>query len=143
MFIKTAISWEFVTIKFSTTIVQTTILRLNRKMGARNTESVKNIVLTQSYRWALNPKGFKRVFDDIPVDITQLSEDDKGLYYKDEPYSTAKLHQRLIVIYSPKYALYQKTLRNKQIERAQKMLDSGSTKRNRKIQLILPHLLSG
>lgn len=34
--------------------------------------------------------------------------------------------------YTPKYALYQKTLREKQIERAQKMLDSGSAKRNRK-----------
>ena len=52
--------------------------------------------------------GFKRVSDDKPVDITQLSEDDTGLYYKDEPYTTKKLHQRLIITYSPKYALYQK-----------------------------------
>ena len=35
----------------------------------------------------------------------QLGEDDKqGLYYKDEPYTTKKLHQRLIITYSPKYA---------------------------------------
>jgi hypothetical protein len=54
------------------------------------------------------------------------------LYYKDEPYTTKKLHQRLIITYSPKYALYQKTIRDKQVERAQKMLDSGSTKKNRK-----------
>ena len=59
-------------------------------------------------------------------------EDDKGLYYKDEPYTTKKLHQRLIITYSPKYALYQKTIRDKQVERAQKMLESGSTKKNRK-----------
>ena len=37
---------------------------------------------------ALNPHGFKRVADDTPVDITKLPEDDKGLYYKDEPYTT-------------------------------------------------------
>ncbi|MDQ9765956.1 hypothetical protein RFZ33_02520, partial [Acinetobacter baumannii] len=43
-----------------------------------------------------------------------------------------KLHQRLVITYSPKYALYQKSIRDKQIERAQKMLDSGSTKKNRK-----------
>ena len=29
--------------------------------------------------------GFKRVSDDKSVDISKLPEDDKGLYYKDEP----------------------------------------------------------
>ena len=51
---------------------------------------------------------------------------------KDEPYTTKKLHQRLIVTYSPKYALYQKSIRDKQVERAQKMLDAGNAKKNRK-----------
>ena len=55
-------------------------------------------------------QGFKRISDDTPVDITQLPADDKGLYYKDEPYTTKKLHQRLIITYSPKYALYQKSI---------------------------------
>ena len=82
--------------------------------------------------WSLNLQVFKRVSDDLPVDITKLPEDDKGLYYKDEPYTTKKLHQRLIITYSPKYALYQKAIRDKQVERAQKMLESGSTKKNRK-----------
>ncbi len=96
-------------------------------------------IVTQSIRklkkeekeWALSPQGFKRVSDDKPVDITKLPEDDKGLYYKDEPYTTKKLHQRLIITYSPKYALYQKSIRDKQVERAQKMLDSGNAKKNR------------
>ena len=35
--------------------------------------------------WVLSPQGFKRVSDDKPVDISKLPEDDKGLYYKDEP----------------------------------------------------------
>ena len=82
--------------------------------------------------WTLNLQGFKRVSDDLPVDITKLPEDDKGLYYKDELYTTKKLHQRLIITYSPKYALYQKAIRDKQVEQAQKMLESGSTKKNRK-----------
>lgn len=76
--------------------------------------------------------GFKRVSDDKSVDISKLPEDDKGLYYKDEPYTTKKLQQRLIITYSPKYALYQKSIRSKQIERAQAMLDSGNTKKNRR-----------
>ena len=82
--------------------------------------------------WALNPQGFKRVSDNTPVDVTKLPADDEGRYYKDEPYTTKKLHQRLIVTYSPKYALYQKSIRDKQVERAQKMLDSGNTKKGRK-----------
>ena len=44
--------------------------------------------------WVLSPQGFKRVSDDKPVDISKLPEDDKGLYYKDEPYTTKKLQQR-------------------------------------------------
>lgn len=60
--------------------------------------------------WALSTKRFKTVSDDTPVDITKLSEDDKGLYYKDEPYTTKKLQQRLIITYCLKYALYQKSI---------------------------------
>ena len=59
--------------------------------------------------------GFKRVSDDKSVDISKLPEDDKGLYYKDEPYTTKKLQQRLIITYSPKYALYQKSIRSKPV----------------------------
>ena len=54
------------------------------------------------------------------------------MFYKDEPYSTKNIHQRLIVTYSPKYAAYQKNVREKQIERAQKMIASGNTKKQRK-----------
>ena len=109
-------------------------IREYNHMGERAyivTQSIKKLKKEEK-EWALSPQGFKRVSDDKPVDITKLPEDDKGLYYKDEPYTTKKLHQRLIITYSPKYALYQKSIRNKQVERAQKMLDSGKTKKNRK-----------
>lgn len=95
------------------------------------TQSIKKLKKEEK-EWALNPHGFKRVADDTPVDITKLPEDDKGLYYKDEPYTTKKLHQRLLITYSLKYALYQKSIRDKQVERVQKMLDSGKAKRNRR-----------
>lgn len=95
------------------------------------TQSIKKLPAEEK-AWALDRNGFRRVSDDRPVDITKIPEDDTGLYYKDEPYTTKKLHQRLIVTYSPKYALYQKMIRDKQVERAQKMIDSGSTKKNRK-----------
>ena len=96
------------------------------------TQSIKKLP-AEDREWALNTKGFKRLSDDSPVDITQLSDDDKqGLFYKDEPYTTKKLHQRLIITYSPKYAAYQKAVRAEQISRAEKMVASGSLKRQRK-----------
>ena len=109
-------------------------IRTYNHMGERSyivTQSIKKLKKEEK-EWALSHQGFKRVSDNKPVDISQLPEDDTGLYYKDEPYTTKKLHQRLIITYSPKYALYQKSIREKQVDRAQKMLDTGSTKKNRK-----------
>ena len=109
-------------------------IREYNHMGERAyivTQSIKKLKKEEK-EWALDPQGFKKVSDDTPVDITKLNSNDKGLYYKDEPYTTKKLHQRLIITYSPKYAAYQRTIRDKQVERAQKMLDSGNTKKNRK-----------
>lgn len=109
-------------------------IREYNHMGERAyivTQSIKKLKKEEK-EWALDPQEFKKVSDDTPVDITKLNSNDKGLYYKDEPYTTKKLHQRLIITYSPKYAAYQRTIRDKQVERAQKMLDSGNTKKNRK-----------
>ena len=109
-------------------------IRAYNHMGERAfivTQSIRRLKKEEK-EWALNPQGFRRVSDNVPVDITKLSKDDKGLYYKDEPYTTKKLHQRLIITYSPRYAFYQKTIREKQVERAQKMLASDNTKKNRK-----------
>ncbi len=92
------------------------------------TQSIKKLQ-SEDKEWALNKKGFKRVSDDKPVDISTLSEDDMGLYYKEEPYTPHKLHQHLIITYSPMFARYQKTIRDRQIDRAQKMLNSGSVKK--------------
>ncbi len=109
-------------------------IRTYNHMGERAfivTQSIKKLP-AEDREWALNKSGFKRVSDDMPVDITALSDDDTNLYYKDEPYTPKKLHQRLIITYSPKYARYQQTIRQKQVERAEKMLASGNTKKQRK-----------
>lgn len=109
-------------------------IRAFNHMGERAfivTQSIKKLPAGEK-KWALDKTGFKRVSDGKPVDLEKIPPDDKGLYYKEEPYTTKKLHQRLIVTYSPKYALYQKTLRGRQVERAEKMIASGSTKKTRK-----------
>lgn len=103
-------------------------------MGERSfivTQSIKKLP-SEDKKWALDLTGFKRVSDDKPVDITNLPDGDKNLYYKEEPFTTKKLHQCLIITYSPKYALYQESIRDKQVERAEKLVSSGKAKRNRK-----------
>lgn len=109
--------------------------RVFNHLGQRSfivTQSIKKLP-AEDREWALDRKGFKRLSDDAPVDITQLSENDRqSLFYKDEPYTTKKLHQRLIITYSPKYAAYQKAVRGEQIARAEKMVAGGSLKKQRK-----------
>lgn len=96
------------------------------------TQSIKKLP-AEERKWALERTGFKRVSDESAADITSLDDNDKGsLFYKDEPYTTKKLHQRLIITYSPKYAEYQKTIRARQIERAEKMVSDGKMKKQRK-----------
>ncbi len=104
-------------------------------MGQRSfivTQSIKKLP-AEDRTWALDRNGFKRLSDDASMDITKLSEEDKDqLYYKEEPFTTKKLHQRLIITYSPKYAAYQKAVRAEQIARAEKMVANGTLKKQRK-----------
>ena len=109
--------------------------RFYNHLGERSfivTQSIKKLPLDER-EWALKKSGFRCISDNKPVDITNLTKDDTNrLFYKEEPYTTKKLHQRLIVTYSPKYAEYQRTVRSRQIERAEKMVESGKAKRTRK-----------
>ncbi len=102
-------------------------IRRYNHMGERAfivTQSIKKLKAEEK-EWALNKTGFRRVSDDKLVDISLLPEDDTGLYYKDMPYTPQTIYQRLIITYSPKYARYQRLLRERQIDRAEKMLESG------------------
>ena len=96
------------------------------------TQSIKK--LSAEYKeLALNRKRFRRLSDHKLVDLDQLTDDDfDQLFYKEEPYSSKKLEQRLIITYSPKYAAYQKEIRQKQVERAMAMLKAGNHKKQRK-----------
>ena len=91
------------------------------------TQSIKKLN-KEDKKWALDKNGFKRVSDDTPVNLSEIPDDDNGLYYKDEPYTPHTLHQRLIVTYSR----YQKSIREAQVERAEKMLQTGNIKKERK-----------
>ena len=93
------------------------------------TQPIKKLPAEERKR-ALERTGLKRVSDESIAGITSLDQKDKGsLFYKDAPYTTKKLHQRLAITYSPKYAAYQKTIRGKQIERAEKMVSDRKMKK--------------
>lgn len=109
--------------------------RVFNHMGQRAfivTQSIKKLP-KEERDWALEHTEFRDVKNDAPADFDKLgNENEDALYYKEIPYTTKRLHQRLIVTYSPKYAAYQKQIRQKQIERAQSMIRSGSAKRQSK-----------
>ena len=109
--------------------------RVFNHMGQRAfivTQSIKKLP-KEEREWALTRSEVRNVKDDTVVDLDSLDKsDESSLYYKEIPYSTKQLHQRLIITYSPKYATYQKQIREKQIERAQSMIQSGSAKRQSK-----------
>ncbi len=103
-------------------------------MGERSfivTQSIKKLP-AEDREWALDGSGFRRLSDDKAVELSEIGEDKDSLFYKDCPYTTKKLHQRLIITYSPKYAAYQKEIRRRQVERAEKMVEAGKRKAERK-----------
>ena len=109
-------------------------IRNYNHMGERAfivTQSIKKLK-NELKEWALSKTGFKRLIDDKPVNLAELPDDDMNLYYKEEPYVSKKLNQRLIVTYSPKFARYQRTVRNSQIDRAQNLIRSGESKRGKR-----------
>lgn len=110
-------------------------IREFNSMGERAfivTQSIKKLP-KEEREWALDKKGFCRLSDDKEVDIDNLSEEDNNeLFYKIIPYTPKKTHQNLIITYSPKYAAYQKSIREKQLDRARKMIKGGECKKQRK-----------
>jgi transposase len=112
----------------------------NRKF---NSIQGRGFVTTQSIK---KLKGFLRDFcldDDgwyLPDSkkVYKLSELDEGacydkVFYKDRWINEDNLEQHLIVTYSIKYRNYQRTIRDRQIERAKKYVDSPSKFTNKKV----------
>lgn len=100
------------------------------------TQSLKKLNETDR-KGAMDDRNWKRLSDHKPVDINQIKADPSKhmneLYYKEEVYGTKRVPgQLMIVTYSPKYAAYQKKIREAQLERAEKMVESSRVKKQRK-----------
>ena len=87
-------------------------------------------------RIAMDPTQFRKIGSKKFIDLRTLDETDEetynSVYYKEYPLVTADMDETLIVTYSPKYAAYQRRIREGQIERAQKLFSSAGKKRKSK-----------
>lgn len=115
--------------------------KANRKFNNTNnrkfitTQSIKQ--LKEEYKtWALDKNGWK--IPNIPnkiIDISKLFENEElalkwkdTTFYKERWINDDNLEQRIIVTFSLKYKNYQENIRNHQIDRAQKLIDSNPKK---------------
>jgi len=101
------------------------------------TQSIKKMK-KEDQSIALSPKQFKKLNSNKLIDISTLDETDEdvfnSIYYKEIPVVTDDMDETIIVSYSPKYKEYQRSIRNRQIERAKKMIAEPSKKRRGKNQ---------
>jgi transposase len=117
----------------------------NRKFNDKDgrafitTQSIKKLK-EHLKKWALAPDGWKLPGSEKNYDISKLEElmekanpEDREkirskVFYKERWIKENDFEQRLIVTYSIKYRDYQRKIRNGQIERAQKLIDTNPTK---------------
>lgn len=109
----------------------------NRKF---NDKEDRAFITTQSIKklkkhlmeWALSPEGWQISGSKKKYDISKLGETEEQYkdttFYKERWIKENDLEQKLIVTYSIKYREYQRKIRNSQIERAKKAIDSKSLK---------------
>lgn len=87
---------------------------------------------------ALNPTQFRKIGSDKFIDLRTLDESEEEIYntiyYKEIPVVTGNMDETLIVTYSPKYKAYQRKIRARQIERAERILAIPGRKRKGKNQ---------
>lgn len=115
----------------------------NRRFNNINDRS---FVVTQSLKKlkegerlsAMDDTNWRRLSDGKRIkDFQKIRENPED--YKDELYYKERIHdgssvigQLMIITYSPSYAIYQKTVRQAQLERAEKMVISRQVKKQRK-----------
>ena len=113
----------------------------NRKFNNKNN---RKYVTTQSLKklkeflkdWSIDlSKGWKLSGYDKTFDISSLRNNEElidkyydKVFYKERWIKEDGIEQRLIVTFSPKYQEYQKSIREKQIQRAQNIIDKNPKK---------------
>lgn len=103
----------------------------NRKF---NNIQNRSYIVTQSLKkikghlkdWALSPEDWHTINSNKKINLNDVnkSRENEEIYYKERWINENGLEQRLIVSYSPKYAEYQRSVRNRQVERAQNLINN-------------------
>ena len=108
----------------------------NRKF---NDKENRKFITTQSIKklkdylkeWMFDKTGWHISSITNPIDLSNLDNDEElqekfkdTIFYKERWINENGLEQKIIVTYSLKYKNYQKNIRNSQIERAQKLINS-------------------
>lgn len=100
------------------------------------TQSLKKLKKNER-ELAMSPNNWKRLSDNKFIKNMEeiFNNPDKytdEIFYKEQPYESKKVpNQIMIITYSPKYALYQKSIREDQLSRAKKIIESGKKKTER------------
>jgi transposase len=107
-----------------------------------NSNSDRSFITVQSLKkikkhlqdWSLDTTGWNIAGSNESYDISQLNPNDYKdiLFFKERWINENNLEQRLIVTFSFKYQSYLMSVRNKQIDRAENLIDSGEAKINKK-----------
>lgn len=107
----------------------------NRKFndqGERAFITTQSVKMLKKYlkEWALSNEGWLLSGDNNVYNLSEIDEEvfkDKT-FYKERWINENDLEQKLIVTYSIKYRDYQRTIRNAQIERATKVIETNPSK---------------
>ena len=97
-----------------------------------NNKNDRAFIVTQSLKklkghlkeWALDPEGWSLTGTKNLINLNNINDfsENKAIYYKERWINEHGLEQKLIVTYSPKYKAYQQSIRNGQIDRAEKLV---------------------
>ena len=128
--------------KLSKFVVCTDAGLASRENRIFNNIQNRSFIVTQSLKkikghlqeWALSRDSWHKINSNKLINLNDIDNysSNEEIYYKERWINENDLEQRLIVSYSPKYAAYQKNLRNNQIERAKNLINNPSTlSRNR------------
>ncbi len=110
--------------------------RINNSNSDRSFITVQSLKKIKKYLqdWSLDTTGWSIAGSNESYDISQLNPNDYKdiIFFKERWINENNLEQRLIVTFSFKYQSYLRSVRNKQIERAENLIDSGDTRINKK-----------
>lgn len=115
----------------------------SKENRAFNNLQNRSYIVTQSLKkikghlreWALSPDDWHTINSNATINLSDIdrSSFNETVYYKERWIKENGIEQRLIVSYSPKYAAYQKSIRNGQIIRAENMIEKPSSATRKKV----------